>query len=192
MFDFADYYANVALNLPNNATIAEVGVADGASAIFLAETLLNQGKTFRLHLIDSLAYGGADQLNDLLRNVQAAGLADWLHVMPFDSLNASCRFPDDHFDFVFIDASHRYELTKADVRLWYRKVKCGGVLAGHDYNEGEGSEVKRAVDEVIPKKVTHFMGNGNIPRNETVLQIEPTQRELGVWWLRKQDYVSLS
>ena len=53
--------------------------------------------------------------------------------------------------FVFIDASHLYEQTKADIRLWYRKVKDEGILAGHDLNQ---EPVGRAVREVIPYVIT--------------------------------------
>lgn len=176
MFDFESFYTKMADALPERSVIAEVGLADGASSIFLAETLLNFGKKFRLHLIDSLAYGGPDQLNTLLSNITKARLGHWVEILTFDSLNASCRFPDGHFDFVFIDASHRYELTKADIRLWHRKIKPEGLLAGHDYNDGEGAEVKMAVDEVVPKES---------------LQVVETKKKFNVWWIKSPQYVQL-
>lgn len=165
MFDFQDFYIRMANQLPVGAVIAEVGIADGASSIFLAETLLNLEKPFKLWLIDSLAYGGADQLHTILRNLTAANLGDVVEILPLDSLNASCRFPDNHFDLVFIDASHRYELIKADIRLWSHKIKWQGILAGHDYNSLEGMEVKEAVDQLLPR-----------------VQIESTSSGHGVWW----------
>ena len=42
-------------------------------------------------------------------------------------------FPDNSLDFVFIDGNHAYEYVKEDIRLWYPKVKKGGVFSGHDY-----------------------------------------------------------
>lgn len=172
MFDFREYYDTIADLLPESSVIAEVGLGDGASAIFLAEALLNRGKTFKFYLIDSLAYGGPDQLCTIVNHLGRAGLLEFVEVIPVDSLNASTRFPDFHFHFVFIDASHRYELTKADIRLWYSKIKRKGVFAGHDYNETpEGIEVKQAVDEVIPKDWLHC---------------ETTEKGYGVWWIQKQ------
>ena len=65
---------------------------------------------------------------------------------------AACPlFPDLYFDFVFIDADHRYESVKADILGWMPKVRKGGVIAGHDYKwPGKRHPgVKRAVDEVF-------------------------------------------
>ena len=41
---------------------------------------------------------------------------------------------DDFLDFVFIDADHTFEGCLADIRLWYPKVKRGGLVFGHDYD----------------------------------------------------------
>ncbi len=168
MFDFAPFYQRTAAQMPNGAKLAEIGIADGVSAIFLAEAMLNLGKEFQFYLVDSLAYGGMDQLHTIIKNVAAADLFKWVEIIPHDSLAASCRFPDNYFDFVFIDASHLYEPTKADIRLWYYKVKGTGILAGHDYHH---VEVNRAVAEVIPGMS---------------LRTESTEKECGVWWVMKK------
>ena len=39
------------------------------------------------------------------------------------------------FDFIFIDADHRYDAVWADLNHWWPKVKNGGICAGHDYWE---------------------------------------------------------
>lgn len=192
MFDFAAYYDEVAAALPNNCILAEVGVADGASAIYLAETLVEMGKTFKLYLIDSLAYGGQDQLNEIIKHVQRAGLSELCEIVAKDSLNASCQFADNHFDFVFIDASHQYEPTKADIRLWYHKVKMDGILAGHDYNQQEGQGVFLAVREVIPATFTRPpLADGQTFPEEVVRNIVATEKEYNVWWLQKKFYLTL-
>lgn len=147
MFDFREYYDRVAEQLPYDTKIAEVGVGDGASAIYLAEKLHSLNKSFHLRMIDNLDYGKTDQLKTIMDNVRGSGLSDYIEIVPIDSLNASLKYPDNYFDFVFIDSGHTYELTKAEIRLWIRKVKDGGILAGHDY-EGH-AEVKQAVDETV-------------------------------------------
>ena len=186
MFDFKDYYLKIANKLNNNSVIAEVGAADGASCVFLGETLLDMGKTFKFYVIDNLDYGRSDQLQTLMGHIANAGLSKHITIIPTNSLEASCKFPDDHFDFVFIDASHRYELTKADIRLWYRKVKERGFLAGHDYNSGEGLEVMQAVDEVIPRKIER---DGN---EVEFLHVEGTSKGMGVWWVERLFYVEMN
>jgi predicted O-methyltransferase YrrM len=149
MFDFADFYDWVADKLPYNSNIAEVGVADGASAIFLAEKLDSINKTYLFRMIDSMAYGGYEQMKTIMDNVRIARCKGGIDVLPVDSLNASCKFPDQYFDFVFIDSGHTYELTKAEIVLWWKKVKHGGMLAGHDYNSAENPGVKQALQEIV-------------------------------------------
>ena len=60
--------------------------------------------------------------------------------------------PDESLDLVFIDGDHTYEGCKADISNYYAKVKPGGFIAGHDYENDEfkfGQMVKRAVDEFV-------------------------------------------
>jgi len=49
-------------------------------------------------------------------------------------------------DFVYIDASHRYEDVAADIDFWLPLVKKGGIIAGHDYAHKFLGVIK-AVDE---------------------------------------------
>jgi predicted O-methyltransferase YrrM len=62
------------------------------------------------------------------------------------------QFEDESLDVVFIDLTHTYESVKQDIELWLPKVKKGGILAGHDY-ENDWPEVVKAVDEVFPDKM---------------------------------------
>ena len=61
------------------------------------------------------------------------------------SEKASQQIPDHALDFVFIDADHMYPSIYADLRLWFPKVRPGGLMIGHDYEQRWG--VKQAVDE---------------------------------------------
>jgi hypothetical protein len=51
-------------------------------------------------------------------------------------------------DFIFVDAEHTYEATKAAIRLWLPHVRMGGLVAGHDYRESYPGVIK-AVDEAV-------------------------------------------
>lgn len=185
MFDFSAFYADMAEELPDGATIAEVGVGEGASAIFLAETLLNLNKTFTFYLIDDLSYGRDSQLRNLMKNIGMADLGHLVEVIPVSSVEGACRFPDHHFDFVFIDASHKVEWTKADILLWYQKIKMGGVLAGHDYNKDEGWEVHYAVQVMVPKKIR--IGEDLV----NPLTVIETEKGLGVWKINKLEQLRM-
>lgn len=169
MCDFHAFYERIAQQLPSPCRVIEVGCADGHSAIFLAETLQRLNKKFELVMVENMDYGKEEQQNTLLVNIIKSGLANKIRLISLDSLNASCKFPDQWANFVFIDASHKYEPTKADIRLWYRKVIHGGYLAGHDYNM---DEVKNAVDEVIPTDR---------------LEVVDTAKDLGVWAVKRTD-----
>jgi len=50
------------------------------------------------------------------------------------SIEASKKFLDKYFDFIYIDACHSYEAVTADIKFWFPKIKLGGVFGGHDYD----------------------------------------------------------
>ena len=173
MFDFAPFYQRIAdqIQQPKDREIrlCEVGVADGKSAIFLAEALANQGKKFVLYMIDNLDYGKNEQLTEIMTNIQRSGLADNIKFIVSGSLDASCKFNDGYFDFIFIDASHKEQETKADIRLWWRKLIWNGILAGHDATGEENPGVGAAIKQVIPSEF---------------LTIEETEKGYGVWHIQ--------
>lgn len=71
-----------------------------------------------------------------------------------DTVTAAQRVPDASLDFVFIDADHTYEGCRQDIEAWFPKVKTGGLIAGHDYNDGWPGVLK-AVNERF-HKITKF------------------------------------
>ena len=86
----------------------------------------------------------------------AKSIGDRVEVVKKDCSEVCRSFPDNHFDFVYIDASHEYQYIKRDLREWYPKVKKGGVFAGHDYTNDDTTSigginfgVKQAVDEFV-------------------------------------------
>jgi hypothetical protein len=66
------------------------------------------------------------------------------------SLEAAARIPRHSLDFVYIDARHDFESVLEDLDAWYDLVRPGGIVAGHDYLDGDLPAgvfgVKSAVD----------------------------------------------
>lgn len=56
------------------------------------------------------------------------------------------EFEDNSLDFVYIDGDHRFDYVMEDLIAWGRKVKVGGVIAGHDYYRFRNAGVVPAVD----------------------------------------------
>lgn len=64
------------------------------------------------------------------------------------SMDAVGKFEDNSLDFVYIDANHREPNVTQDITEWFKKVKPGGIIAGHDYvrHRKEGYQVIEAVN----------------------------------------------
>ena len=71
------------------------------------------------------------------------------------SVEAAERVPEGSLDFVYIDARHDYGSVLEDLDAWFSKVKPGGIIAGHDYADGDFPQgkfgVKSAVDEFFAR-----------------------------------------
>lgn len=49
------------------------------------------------------------------------------------SMDALADFKDESLDFVYIDGNHEGDYPYNDIKEWAKKVKKGGIVAGHDY-----------------------------------------------------------
>jgi hypothetical protein len=50
------------------------------------------------------------------------------------STNAVVLFHDESIDFIYVDARHDYCGVHEDLNNYYPKLKCNGIMAGHDYH----------------------------------------------------------
>lgn len=74
--------------------------------------------------------------DDRRRTFEATAFAiDRRHLVCAPSPLVAGGFADESLDFVFLDADHRREAVLADCRAWFDKVKPGGLLCGHDYDD---------------------------------------------------------
>ena len=129
----------------------EIGVRFGDNA----REMLDAVPHFRLYLVDSYDVNnstnqsGGKAMSDedrakLISDVKErfAAYGDRAKLMVMDSAQASRKFPDKYFDYVYIDAQHEEANVLNDIRLWWPKLKDGGTFGGHDLS-AEG--VKKAV-----------------------------------------------
>ena len=75
------------------------------------------------------------------------------------STNILAQFPDEYFDWVYIDGNHLYEYVKKDLEVSLSKTKSGGLITGDDYTEGSWWEggVKKAVDKFSTNKAIQLV-----------------------------------
>lgn len=67
------------------------------------------------------------------------------------SSDVASEFPDNFFDWIYIDAGHTYEEVRQDLELYVPKVKINGYIMGDDYNPQAWPGVVQAVNELRNK-----------------------------------------
>lgn len=82
------------------------------------------------------------------------------------SMDALADFPDGSLDWVYIDANHLFRYVAEDLVEWTKKVRKGGVVAGHDYYYS-GINHQMALNHV--KQVLHAYTDAYGIRNWYVL-----------------------
>ncbi len=151
-------------SLPKGIKMAELGVFEG---VFSRE-MLRICEPSELHLIDLWKSSRSPDASHMtIKRLKRFGM--WrtfrrikrehrgdprVQIHRGFTTEVLARFPDDHLDFVYVDASHKYENVKADLELSRVKVRNGGFICGHDYQFFVGGEdslryvgLRRAVDE---------------------------------------------
>lgn len=125
---------------------AEIGVLGGGNAGNILKYL---DELTMMHLVDS--YGGITDKDPKFIEFRkkydpVADKVCW-HVKT--SVEAARECDDESFDFVYLDANHRYESVISDIEAWWPKLKPSGILCGHDYFTF--GSVKKAVDDWMKK-----------------------------------------
>jgi hypothetical protein len=138
----------------------EVGVASG----FFSEYLLSHWRGAHLLSVDPWSEAPPDEYVDVSNRSQEeherayeraterlARFGERSSVWRMASVEAAAQIPPGSLDFAYLDARHDYESVMEDLEAWFDKVRPGGILAGHDYLDGEVPQgvfgVKSAVDE---------------------------------------------
>tara|TARA_Y100000034_G_scaffold19875_1_gene22595 strand:- start:1125 stop:1805 length:681 start_codon:yes stop_codon:yes gene_type:complete len=65
------------------------------------------------------------------------------------SVDAAKLFKNESLDFVYIDANHEFRHTVDDISEWYRKIRVGGIISGHDYIKRKDPRYLMGVVEAV-------------------------------------------
>lgn len=110
----------------------EIGVFKGNNAL----EILNHVNISKLYLIDPFEthskYNNWDDYEGLVRK-KLSSFSNFYKLFVDFSYNVVNVFDDNSLDFVYIDGDHCYEAVKKDIKLFYPKIKEGGIIGGHDY-----------------------------------------------------------
>jgi Methyltransferase domain len=164
--------------IPEGAVCAEIGVYKGDFS-----QLILRRKPAKLHLIDPWKfesdanyaksfYGGElgkdqikmDTIHESVRSRFRSAIVAGTVEIHRNASHACCsQFPDNYFDWIYIDGNHQYEFVKQDLEMFLPKVKFNGLVAGDDYGvPGWWQDgVTKAVDETIVtgRVEKEFIGN---------------------------------
>jgi predicted O-methyltransferase YrrM len=99
--------------------VLEVGVFEGETAIKLIEALPSGGY-----------YAGIDINDHRKHELKRGGVA--IDFILKESLNALKQFPENHFDFIFVDGDHSWENILPEFKEVERVLTNGGIIAYHD------------------------------------------------------------
>ena len=153
--------------LPQQGVVAEIGVWRGD----FSRVILKQNKPSKLHLIDPWRFLDLDDYrNDPTnspndeheQNFQGVKRAfrrqEKKETVVFHrnlSTEAAPTFPDQYFDWIYLDGMHTYEAVKEDLNAFVPKLKDDGFILGHDYtNQAKVQDLQFGVVEAVNEFVT--------------------------------------
>lgn len=155
--------------LPKYASTVEVGVASG----FFTRDILNWklGQHYAVDVWKTLEQKGDASYeqswhDDNYESTKklTAPFGERCKIMRGMSIDISTKFEDGSIDFIHFDGDHSYTGVIADLYAWYPKIKCGGIVSGHDFLMTHYG-VNRAVME--------FAGLNNITEVFTMHEYKP-------------------
>jgi len=135
---------------------AEIGVRKGINA----RSILKELNVKKIYLIDPYEFTSFDYFMDYKEVKKIAHKffkndvrAEFIK----DTSDNAVKFIREKLDFVYIDGNHEYEFVKRDIGNYWKLIKEGGILAGHDF---ERKDVALAVFEFINKNNLNFDAKG--------------------------------
>lgn len=165
-FDYEDFYRFLVSEIPHGGSFAEVGCWLGRSIAAFDAFAKEAEKSFALTAVDTFDGKPANDEHAAILEAHRGSVREAFHsnmnalgvrvgtITKDSAAGASC-FEEASLDAVFIDADHSLEAVYSDLKAWVPKVKEGGIIAGHDFDE---PGVKRAVEEYFEGWRVETMG----------------------------------
>ena len=157
-FAYTDLYNEMVETAKGGETFVEVGAWFGKSTNHLAAKIKESGKDIKFTSVDTWKGTDDEELHQIIVGafngdifyefIDNTVLSD--NYGTFDTIkdtshNASNQFQNGSIDFIMLDAGHSYDSLMEDVKVWYNKVKPGGIISGDDYGVFHG--VTQAANE---------------------------------------------
>lgn len=150
----------LAVKLPTDAVIVEIGSFQGKSTIFLGWGL-KSGKIFAIDPHLGVTHSGQKKkqptYTSFLKNIKRFGVNKLVVPIRKTSEAANKRWSKS-IDLLHIDGLHEYKFVKQDIKLWLPYLKEGGIVICHDAF-CPFPEVFQAVrEEIFSKRQWKYLG----------------------------------
>lgn len=139
---------------------AEIGVAEGR----YSEVIFKANPGVKLYCIDAWkVYSGYRDYTDQSKlgpmfNTTKERLKGYdVTYIPLFSMDALTHFEDNSLDFVYIDANHEWPYVTQDIYYWSKKIRPGGIIAGHDYYRSTRKDSKCHVKHAVQGYAAAFL-----------------------------------
>lgn len=164
--------------MPHHGTVAEIGVQAGD----YAHTILTENEPACLILVDpwrhqeegyndvaNVPQGEQDALyTEVQKRFRDESRVTIARLFSHEAAHESRNF---QFDWIYLDANHTYEHTLTDLGLWWGRLRSGGYLCGHDYDNSYFPGVGRAVQDFCRiLRIPHWVTLNDNPCNSFVIQ----------------------
>jgi len=152
--------------------VAEVGVYDGNTTIGYIDTIgKHNGKLYAIDWFkgnitsedEGIHAYNPKRENEIyslfVSNIKKTGYFENMEILKGVSWEVAKSIPDESLDLCFIDGDHRYESVLKDIIAYLPKIKSGGIICGHDFDDIFLSNVNNFTDEEL--KNDYVKGKGH-------------------------------
>lgn len=142
----------VAKQLPSGPKVAEIGILRGHFSAKIYEALspslyymIDPWRVFPSAVYEDYREYEQSHWDAICEKVRDKFEGEpGIRILRTTSLEAAAQMPPASLDFIYLDGNHSYEAVREDLPAWYRILKPGGIMAGHDWDL---PGVRKAVEE---------------------------------------------